>query len=207
MSILNAFVTPDLALIGVDTEARLPDGATYQVCKLVTVPHLGAAAGFRGLDVLQMFAASAIISFKGDFDALAETMPGLLTEAERFCRDQFGASGDALAFNVVLVGYSESAGCMVGHAFDRTADSEEIKIASGLPNFIAPDVEADQLRSLHIVADKPGMSILARHQCQLIRDHDPGMAAGGRFFIAEVRRNSIHVEQAFEFPPRPEKVG
>lgn len=207
MSILNAFVTPDLALIGVDTEAKLPDGTTLQACKLVTVPHLGAAAGFRGLDVLQMFAASAIIGFKGDFDALAETMPGLLTEAERFCRDQFGASGDALVFNVVLVGYSESAGRMVGHVFDRRADCQEIKAASGFQNFIAPDVAADQLGSLHIAADKPGMAILASHQCQLIRDKEPNMPAGGRFFIAEVRRHSIHIEQAMEFPPRPEKVG
>lgn len=206
MSILNAFVTPDLALIGVDTEAMLPDGTTQQVCKLVTVPHLGVAAGFRGLDYLQMFATPAIVCFKGSFDALAETMPSMLAEAERFCRDQFGASGDTLAFDVVLVGYSEGAGQMVAHAFCRRPDCEEIKAYHDFPQFFGPDVDADQLRSLRIVADKPGMEILARHQCQLIRDQEPGMPAGGRYFIAEVRRHSIHIEQVLEFPPRPGEV-
>ena len=40
MSILNAFVTPELALLGVDTDALTPDGTTYQVCKLITLPQL-----------------------------------------------------------------------------------------------------------------------------------------------------------------------
>jgi hypothetical protein len=202
VSILNAFVTPDLALIGVDTEAMLSDGATQQVCKLVIAPHLGAAVGFRGIDVLQATMSPAIIGFKGTFDALAEAMPGNLALAERYCREQFGATGDALKFNVVLVGYSESAGRMVAHAFDKSSEADDIKVSHDFPQYFAPAVPSDELRALGIVADKQGMEILARHQCQMIRNEAPTFPAGGRFFIAEVRRRSIHIEQALEFSPR-----
>ncbi|MDH0095417.1 hypothetical protein N7333_02340 [Pseudomonas sp. GD04158] len=186
MSILNVFIAPDRALIGVDTEAMLPDGTTHQVCKLVTVPHLGLGAGFRGVDMLFATVCPAIIAFKGAFDELAQAMPGNIAVAEAFCREQFGFTNEDLAFNLVIAGYSESERKMVGHAYFRWPDGTSVKHEYGFPQFMGPEVTQDQLARLDI---------------------EPDQAAGGRFFIAEARRNSIRIEQAFKFPSRPEKVG
>ena len=78
MSILNVFVTPDCALMGVDTDATMPDGTTYQVSKMVVVPHLSTVVGFRGLDLMQMAACPVIVGFKGKFDALVDSMSEII---------------------------------------------------------------------------------------------------------------------------------
>lgn len=202
MSILNAFVYDDHALVGVDTEAMLADGSTQQVCKLIVAPQLSAVAGFRGLDYLQMVIAPAITGFKGTFDQMAEHMPANLEHAIKHCQEQFGAEGDSLVFDVVLVGWSESAQKMTGHAFIRKAGSDEIEAFHGHPTYIAPLVDMDEARRMGISGDRAGMATLALHQCQLIRREAPESSGGGRFFIAEARRNSISINQAFEFPPR-----
>lgn len=202
MSILNAFVYDDHALIGVDTEAMLPDGSTQQVCKLIVTPQLSAVTAFRGLDYLQMVMAPAIAGFKGTFDEMADHMPGNLRLAEQHCREQYGATGDALAFDVVLIGWSEHAKKMVGLAFIRTADDQEIRTYRDFPIFTAPLVEVAEAKRIGVSGDRSGMEVLARHQCQLIRSKAPNMPAGGDFFIVEARHHSLNIVRAFEFPAR-----
>ena len=202
MSILNAFVTPELALLGVDTEVRFPDGTMGEACKLITLPHLSVAIGFRGLDALFMAAIPVIVGFKGSFDALVEIIPGLIDESVKFCRDQWSTPDEMLLVNFVIVGYSESAGRMTGHLFERDL-SGQIKSGHDFPQSYAPFWNAEDLKSLGIKADRDGMGVLAQNQCKWMRERGPvDNVAGGRFFIAEVRRNSVKIEQAFKFPGR-----
>lgn len=208
MSILNAFVTPELALIGVDSEAMLPNGDLQQVCKIVVNPVLSAVVGFRGLDLMQMAAAPVFSGWKGTFDALAEYVPELIRLCEEHCINAHGQPKEQLITNVVLAGFSESIGAMALHAYQRTKHTQPIEHHRSIPQFYAPYWGDDHLKSLGICADRKGMETLAREQCRKAREERPtDFACGGRFFIAEARRNSIRIEQAFEFPPRPEKVG
>lgn len=202
MTILNAFVTPDLALIGADTDEMMPDGTIFQGCKLITLPQLGAVIGFRGIDLVMMACSPFFVGFKGTFDAMVEAMPQLIEASIEYCRDHPNHPDTVPAADFVLVGYSESAERMIGHAFSRRPDSEEIQVTNDFPQFFAPLWTREDLPE-GIRADKPGMIAVAQSQCQLARERGPdGFPAGGRYFIAEVRRHSILIEQAFEFPPR-----
>lgn len=202
MTILNAFVTSDLALLGVDTDAMMPDGTTYQVCKLITLPQLGAVVAMRGLDLMMMAASPVFVGFKGTFDELVKLMPEIIEASEKYCLENHEVADKVLGSNFVLVGYSESAERMIGHAFERKTEGGEIQVLNDFPQFFAPFWSREDLPA-GIRADKDGMIALAKSQCQLARERGPDdFPAGGRFFIAEVRRHSILIEQAFEFPPR-----
>lgn len=138
MSILNAFVTPDAALLGVDTEAGLPDGELQQVCKLIVNPPLSAIAGFRGLDLMQMAAAPVFTGWKGTFDHLAEYVPDLMRLCEEHCVKNHGQVREQLMSDFVLTGFSESAGRMVLHAYQRTSHTKPIAWHRDIPQFYAP---------------------------------------------------------------------
>lgn len=203
MSILNAFVTPDVALLGVDTEAGLPDGELQQVCKLIVNPPLSAIAGFRGLDLMQMAAAPVFTGWKGTFDHLAEYVPDLMRLCEEHCVKNHGQVREQLMSDFVLTGFSESAGRMVLHAYQSTSHTKPIAWHRDIPQFYAPYWGEAHLKSLGIRADRKGMEILAKEQCRRAREDGPmDFACGGRFFIAEVRQHSISIEKAFDFPPR-----
>ncbi len=72
MSILNIFMSPDVAFIGTDTDGVLADGSVVEGCKSITLPHLSAFVGFRGYSVTLMSLAAQIVGFMGNFDDLAD---------------------------------------------------------------------------------------------------------------------------------------
>jgi hypothetical protein len=202
MSILNAFVVPEVALLGVDSEAFLPDGTIEAVCKLIALPHISAALGFRGVCGVFWASSPAFVGFMGSFDELAEAVPEIIKASVIYCRQHYQTSENVLETNFTLVGYSFAAGRMVGHAYVRKAGSDDIEVTRDFPQAIAPYWSREDFPS-SIRADKPGMIAIAQHQCRLARERGPAdFPAGDRFFIAEVRRHSILIEQAFEFSQR-----
>ncbi|MCY1309024.1 hypothetical protein D9M70_590790 [compost metagenome] len=133
-------------------------------------------------------------------------MPDLIRASVSYCREQHHSPEAMLTLNFVMVGYSESAGRMMGHAFQRMAGSDDVQSARDFPQSLAPFWAREDLPS-GIRADRQGMIALAKHQCRLARERGPSdFPAGGDFFIAEVRRNSISIQKAFEFPARQEKA-
>jgi hypothetical protein len=199
MSILNAFVTPEVGLIGVDTEAVYPDGSILEFGKMMSVHAAGAVIAFRGTSfVLQ--AAAGIACFGGTVEELAKGIPDLLKRSVDFCR-QHQAPEESLDLEMAMVGYSQAEGCVVGYLFTRKAGSEAIREDRIHSRFISPFWGHEDLPQ-GIDVDRPGMIALARHQGRLARERKPDFAAGGRFFIAEVRQHGISIEKAFDFPPR-----
>ncbi|MBT8766868.1 hypothetical protein [Metapseudomonas boanensis] len=203
MSILNVFVTPEAGLIGVDTESTLPDGTIQEFGKMIVAPAAGAVVAFRGTDYVVMAASNSIVCFGGSLEAMAEALPDHLRRSVDFCREHYQAPEEALGLELALVGYSQVEGCVVGHLFRRAIGSEEIQVDRIPIRYRAPfwdDLPND------IPADRPGMMTLAQHQSRLARERMPELAAGGRFLIAEVRRDSITIEKAFDFPPRQQEI-
>ena len=203
MSIVNAFIRHDLALVGVDTGGLNPDGAPIEASKIIFLPHLSAVVAFRGVMVTMMSAAPSILGFGGDFDQLAEGMPGIMTQAMDIAKqhidiDSWGGT------NFVLVGYSPKAGRMVGHVFDKRTGEQEITVLNDETCAIGPFWGIDDIKALNLNGDKVSMVKLAHDQFRLLGEREEGwrQAGGGRFLIAEVRQGSINIEEAFRFPNR-----
>ncbi|MHB9799973.1 hypothetical protein ACYCAX_19430 [Pseudomonas sp. MT3] len=203
MSILNAFITPDLGLVGFDTEGVMPDGSVVEGCKVIVLPHINAVIGFRGLDFVQATASPNLVGFKGTLEALADDLPRFLTDVIKHCREHYQPPEEHLATNLVLVGYSQAKKEVVGYMikWEVGADAAQSELIVG--QSIAPFWSREDLPA-GIHADRQGMIALAQHQSRLSRERMPEFAAGGRLFIAEVRRDSISIQKAFEFPPRLE---
>ncbi|WP_236175997.1 hypothetical protein [Pseudomonas pseudonitroreducens] len=206
MSVLNAFVTPDCALLGVDTEGVLPNGEAQHGNKAITLPHLGAALGFRGLDWMLIAMSSTVVGWKGTYDELAAYAPTLMNNAATWCRtDKNLEPQDA---NVVLVGFSESAGRMVGHAFLRKAGSDDVERHHDINQFLAPMPDSGTLQTIKNIgarADKNGMALTAMHQCKMLHRVAPESSGGGRFFVSKVTLHSITTEMVCVLPERPSK--
>jgi len=198
MSIFNAFVAPDHVLIGFDTDATQPDGSYTERCKTIFLPHLGAVIGFRGIDFLFANAAPALLCFSGSFDDLCEHLPAIIgaamTASQKDAR-AVGANPDE-AFDFCVVGFSPRLGRMTSHTLSGSGESHDS------PQIIAPGFGEDWIRGLGVYADRAGMIALALDQCRLVRQRDPGLPAGGRLFIAEMRQGSITVDEVCRFPER-----
>lgn len=202
MSILNVFVTPEVGLVGVDTESTRPDGLIQEFGKMITAPAAGAVVACRGTDYVLMAASPSIVCFAGSLEEMVEGLPGLLKRAVDYCREHFQAPEENLALELALVGYSQAEGGVVGHLFRRAIGSEEIQVDRIHTRFRSPHQPAWEPLLEGIPADRRGMIALARHQSRLSRELIPEAAAGGRFYIAEVRQDSITIDKAFDFPSR-----
>jgi len=194
MSIFNAFVATDHALIGFDTDATQPDGRRTERCKTIFLPHLGAVVGFRGIDFLFASAAPPLLCFSGSFDDLCEHFPAIIAASQKDARSV--EVNPAEAFDFCVVGFSPRLGRMTSHTFSGSGETHDC------PQIIAPGFGEEWIRGLGIHADRAGMIALALDQCRMVRDVDPGLPAGGRLFIAEMRQGGITVEEVCHFPER-----
>lgn len=202
MSILNAFVTPDLALLGFDTEGTLPDGSRVEACKALFLPHLNAAVGFRGAADLFAIAAPSLIAYTGSFDRLSGFVPEVIRGSLAVLRSNPAALYPDEPFNFVLVGFSPSLGRMTLVVFEPDPATGDIRETRDAPQAIGPGFGAEAIASLGIRADRDGMRALALDQCRRVRETDQRWPAGGRLFFAEIRVGSTVIEEILQFPPR-----
>ncbi|WP_417703279.1 hypothetical protein [Pseudomonas sp.] len=206
MSILNVFIKPEEGLIGVDSEAVFPDGYIDEQGKLIVAPAANAVVGFRGNSRVLDMACPSIYCFGGEVERMAEGMPGLIKAAIDSARKNYQVQEHDLGLNLVIVGYSQAERSVVGHLFRRDVGSEDIRVDRIQSRFMAPYWGAEHVPP-GLPDNRDGLCMLARSQSSMAREQEPGFAAGGRYFIASVKRRSISIVQAFKFPPRPEKVG
>lgn len=206
MSIVNVFIEPGIAIVGVDTEGAAV-GQRFEISKLCVLSHISAVVAFRGYISTAMYATAGMVGFIGSFDELAEAIPGILNSAQQAASLACDMAGHKRPANFTdvqcaLVGFSPALGRMAGHSymskpgtfdFDQHFDVSNSIVSPGLDRL--PD----------ICADRQGMETLARAQCDYIRETAPDFSAGGRFFIAEVKKGHISVDEAFSFPKRLEQ--
>lgn len=203
MSILNAFITQDFGLIGVDTEATKDDGQIIERGKLLVAPLANAVVAYRGIDFVMAVMAPHIVNFAGSVDQLTELLPDLIKQSVNYCRESLNVTEENLKLDAVVVGYSPVEQGIVGYLFTSGASSNDIRVdriqtgaSYRAPNFGAKDMLSE------FELDRTGMILNARNQNRLSRERSPGFAAGGRFYIAEMRKEGIKIDMAFDFPPR-----
>lgn len=199
MSILNAFLEPERALIGVDTQFAAQHGSPRQISKLMPLIHLNAIVACRG----SVFIATALFAMcqvvGSDFDELLEAMPGFLEHVSDKAAEIPGRIGvtDKMPFDgqsVIAVGWS--AGRMIGRQFEQE-NRETGFVAEGFnPHYSAPWDES--LPQFPDLKTREGMGVLARAQARLLREKCPDVAAGGRFIVAEITRNSMSIAPVCE---------
>ncbi|WP_305073470.1 hypothetical protein [Propionivibrio sp.] len=197
MSLVDVFVTPGGALVGVDTHARTLDGELIEVAKIVCLPHISTVFAFRGLSDVFFLANYFFLSHRSGFDELAEGMGDIIRKTMESHKTNAGNHADENA-NFIVVGYSNKYGRMAGHAFEQAAGSSEIMEKRDFPQLLAPAWgNPDDFRRLNVRANRAGMIAVAKEQCRLVKERGPAEAtAGGRLIIAEVKKGSILMEQA-----------
>ena len=203
MSIINAFIRPDVAMVGCDTEGVGDNGERFECSKLYVLNHLNAVVAFRGYVATVMYSVPGMVGFNGSFDDLAEAMPGILNTAQQAASSVYDMTGkrepdDFTDVQCVLVGYSPKLGRMTGHLYDSKPNTFEFDRRSDMENIVAPGL--DDMPSIE--ADHKGMATLAKAQCEWVRQQNTNKSAGGRFFIAEIKKGGISIEEAFTFSDR-----
>jgi hypothetical protein len=199
VTILNAFVSPEVGLLAVDTEVRgRPFGKSFPI------PHLRGVLAFRGSMRPAGHIALAAHDRGLEFDEFLEKLPVICAHAQRLAIDE----GDLIApkgLECVLVGYSPRAKRVIGLRVYK------IGTGSGInpPAADAP-FETRPIEGLYIPVPvalpallKPRcvdeMVALGRSQIGNARrlmagtEHAGGMP-GGPFVVAEITRTGMNIQ-------------
>lgn len=199
MSILNAFVEPHRAVVGVDTAAFATTDA--QCSKLVPLAHMPAIIASRGY---RFFLSTLLAFVHGSFTDLDVMLAHL---HQFFPHARAGALANAKELGldvsvldkqeVVIVGWSPLRGRMVGFLFEQQDPVKGFECTefTDLKAYNAP--WSDELRPLQQAAFiKPSeMGRLARAQADLFRKEAPGRAVGGRLITAVMNRDGVAISK------------
>lgn len=200
MSILNLWLAPDHALVGVDTDGVDPAGRHMSCSKLLPIVHLNAVLAGRGnLTLLGCTFVQLMVSELGDFDALADRLPAMVQKAFkgtiggfplRFIQRAAYQAGD----EIILVGWSPR--------LDRPR-AVEVTRAPGASSFTVEETKLEYVAPWdESIADAPSpsdawnMRRLAGAQVALLKRTDPAAAAGGSLIVAELRRGQMNIFKA-----------
>lgn len=138
MSLVNISLTPQRALIAVDTETGNPNGEFGEGSKMTLLPHCNIVLAVRGTTVLMGTVFSgAVMAWPSDFETIEKNMPAVMTQTIDYMRanaaqlfpnteiDQDDHRNVADQ-NVMMVGYSPSRGRMAAVAFSTSRSSAEV---------------------------------------------------------------------------------
>ena len=203
MTIINAFVAQEHALIGCDTECRGDDGTIHQVAKMLPIVHMNSVLAVAG----NLLYANKLLGLThlaaADFDKLLGDMPKLLRLALQMTRTQGELSGvkfqkDPAGETVFLVGYSAKQARMIGRCWNDFAE-REIN-CSVHPSFHTYDPHLlERLKALPMPDSPSAMARMAQEQAAIFREHPelfPTVHVGGKFIVAEIKREAMTIRPA-----------
>ena len=193
MSLLNAWIAPDAAVIAVDTVGMAADGYPLHASKLVVVPHLGAVIALRGqLAWLAWLSVRANSAGFATFDDLLDAMPGALGEAEAVIGHHLNVlGGSAPGHEIIVAGWSDRQGRMIGRQFVKRGDMTA-SIERDVDHHVSPwHASMDGLP-----LDPGGLEQLARGQVIFMRGL--GAHCGGRLTVARLSREGLNLQTTEE---------
>jgi hypothetical protein len=206
VTILNALVAHEHALVVADTEAVTRHPATGEVMagattKLFGLPHLRALIAGRGhmLFITSVY-TGALMSGAARVDELAAAMPAFLPAAHASVATELaGRRLEVPQFerqSILLVGWSPERQRMVGWYYEQTeagggfsADEVDEHMIAPWDAEIGPAPEPRQLAEM--------IETAKRQRAWLKRD--PAVAAGGELIAAHVDRNGIVLRAVHKF--------
>jgi len=193
MSLLNAWIAPDAAVIAVDTVGMAADGSPLHASKLQIVPHLGAVIAIRGqLALLAWLSVRANSAGFGALDDLLDAMPGMLAEAGAAIGDNLNVlAGSAPGYEIIVAGWSDRQGRMIGRQFVKRGDMTA-SIERDVDHHVSPwHPSMDGLP-----LDPGGLEQLARGQVIFMRGL--GAHCGGKLTIARLTRGELNLQTTEE---------
>lgn len=204
MSIVNAWIWPERAIVQVDTEGHCPIFGVIEVSKMVPLVHANAILACRGNGGLLSLLYSGLGRVPCDFDSLVELIPQvtpqMVAHYQQQARDA-GLTDEQMAEicatdQIILVGWSETAGRMQGWRFERWGAETKFKTYPIDPWCIAPAADFDA--SLPMPQGDDDLKRIAKRQTALHREQLPGKAIGGRALCAEITRSSMTIKDLGE---------
>lgn len=135
MSLFNAWVSSERALVSVDTAGAGVDGQAFEITKMVPLAHANAVLAGLGANTLlhAAFTACFLVRAVTTFDVLASWLPSAMNEGfERYAVDAAARFGipdrEVRKGEILLVGYSASASAMAGIRMARALDDDQFQV-------------------------------------------------------------------------------
>lgn len=194
MSILNVWIEPDAALVGVDTATGMTreDGTPLEFSKMFPIVHANTIVAGRGHS---LFLSSLFVmcNGRGDFDSLVEEMPLLLQLAFDQIKDlPLLAPPEGIDRQmIVVVGWSAKLGRMAGRDYIQEDRARGFVASEITPHHLAP--WDDSFAGLPDPKTPADMANLASEQVRMMREKAPDAAAGGRFIVAEITQRGMQI--------------
>lgn len=188
MSIVNVWLEPSVALVGVDTDGLDAAGVRRNVGKLFPIPHAGCVLAGRGESRFLGCIAAALCNVGEDFDDLASSLKQLADQSVGEFR-QMGAVPEGMRLELVLVGFSWMRNRMAGI---------ELQLEPGAAQFVEEEIELEHVAPWHesltglpSPSSPANMAVLARAQARLLRSMGPNVAGGGKLIMASIERHQM----------------
>lgn len=207
MSILNVFVSRHLAAVAVDTDAAAQNGTFITATKMFPFFHINAVLAGRGTPLFNSILAMGLGLTDGDFDAIADRMPGeLLPKAWLRFREFSGRVGlenadgtlvDGAGADIAFVGWSKRERRMIGYAYIRKARDDDFSIQEIDSWMVGPQ---DGSIPWPKAFNNTVLRQLAMEQVRLIERIAPASSAGGTLIVAEILPDQLLVKTAGELP-------
>lgn len=196
MSLLNAWISPNEAIIYVDTDGVRQDGKRTRFSKVLPIPHLNAAVAMRGQMAMMtgLFMKLSTSGFES-FDEMNEVLPVLIANVERDLPLNLIDQNFPIGNEILVVGWSDKESRMLGRQFMKRDSMAEY---------------ADRLVDFHISpwhASMPelpksanAVDFISRLQVKWMRETFPNAACGGDLLMCMVSREGIVVTRKYAFP-------
>lgn len=191
MSILNAHIEAERALVAVDTHIGNPGDRPRHGSKLLALPHAPAVVAARGEvalfgSVFHNLHANAL----EDVDWMASAMPCILQELHgQRCRADLSRRYPFQGLEVALVGWSPMGKRMRGVRWECWPGESTFRETPIDPWSMSPNPGYSELPPPPNSADR--MQAVARDQLTALRQANA--VAGGRLLLAEVRPDAVSV--------------
>jgi len=188
MSLLNAWIAPDAAVVAVDTVGQAADGSPLPASKLLPIPHLGAVIAIRGqLALLTWLAVRANSAGFATFNNLLNTIPNMLAKAA--IDGQLNVLAGSMEKHTLLVaGWSDRQGRMIGRQLVKRGDMTA-SIERDVDRHISPWHAS--MEGLPI--EPGGLEQLARGQALFMRTAFDAHC-GGKLTIARLTRGELTLQ-------------
>lgn len=189
MTILDfTFITDHAAVIAVDTLGT----SGHTVPKMHVLPHLGAVVAGSGRAVAFRNAAS-MLDLCQTFDRALEDLEWIFNNADPLRvglleSGQFEKVDDLFRQALILVGFSESKGCLAAGIVRCQEAFGPVETSTTFGSFISPDDGADSFLPSKLVTDEGAKQLLDAQHAYWPADGTK-VHTGGRCLVARLNSN------------------
>lgn len=203
MTLLNVLLTPERALVVMDTRLQnAVTGGHYYGSKMFPIVHANVLIAGRGERVFadQVFQWYGGCGETCDFDTIAD---GLSENIPMIAERYASISGVPVGGNeLVIVGWSEKDRSMQGVACTRPDMDSPFSIARMETGQLAP-APTEDLRHITCADQIEYLTVIARAQTRQSKKDNPDSPIGGRLILADMTRDRMEIRPIadLEAPP------